>query len=110
MTPEMKLSRDVMQVLNLYHIFAFHVPSEGRRTRWEQAQFKINGGRAGISDLILVMPFRVVFVELKAKNSRQSPSQRAFEITVMQMGHEYYTWRSVDDALDFCKSVKHYEL
>jgi len=100
---ESSLSKAVCELLRLYKICFFHVPSEGRRTRWEQMQFKANGGTAGISDLVIVLYQRVVFVELKSRSGRQGPAQKEFKKMVEALGHQYQIWKSIDDALAFCK-------
>ena len=46
------------------------------------------------SDLIVVLPNKVYFVEIKNPNGkgRQSPAQRDFEDAVRAYGHEYLLW------------------
>jgi hypothetical protein len=106
LSPEMILSKSVCEVLETFHIEYFHVPNEGRRTRWESMQFKINGGRPGVSDLVLILPQRIVFIELKTEKGTQSTAQKEFQRIVELNGHRYEIWRSIDDALQFAQSER----
>jgi hypothetical protein len=99
--PETILSKSICQYLDLLHVYYFHVPSEGKRSRWEQMQFKANGGKPGVADLVLILPGRVVFVELKTATGRQSAAQKEFQTAVELNGHEYHIWRSLDDAVEY---------
>lgn len=49
---------------------------------------------SGVSDLIIVLPGKVYFVEIKNPNGngRQSTTQRDFEDNVRAHGHEYLLW------------------
>lgn len=55
----------------------------------------------GQSDLVLVLKDRIVFIELKKKEGKQSKEQKEFERKVKELGFEYYVWRSLDDAKNF---------
>lgn len=59
----------------------------------------------GQSDLILLLPNRVVFVELKTEIGRQSKEQKIFEAKVRELGFEYCVWRSLEDARNFTKDL-----
>ena len=54
---------------------------------------------SGVSDLILVLRGRVVFIELKTTfgNSKQSRSQIVFQDLVQMRGHEYYVIRTLQE-------------
>ena len=103
---EMILSKSVCDALRMYGFFVFHPGNEGRRTIWEIAQWKANGGIAGVSDLIIVLRGEVVFVELKTAKGRQTPAQKTFQADVERMGHEYVIWSSLDDAIAFINKEK----
>ena len=49
---------------------------------------------AGVSDLILLLPGKVYFIEIKNPNGqgRQSPSQVEFEENVKALGQQYMIW------------------
>ena len=44
------------------------------------------GLKAGVSDLIIIQPDRVLFVEVKTDTGRQSPKQKEFQSIVEMMG------------------------
>ena len=58
---------------------------------------KKEGLHVGASDLVLVLPGRVVFLECKQPGRHQSKPQRGFQQDVEVMGYEYYVFRSLDE-------------
>ena len=74
----------------------FSVPNEGRN-KLETIHKKATGMLAGVSDLIILLPNRVVFVEVKTDVGRQSEHQIRFEQTVKALGLEYYLVRKLED-------------
>ena len=106
MKPEEILSKQICQLLTLNRVYFFHPANEGKRGFGAIKSFHNNGGRAGVADLVLLLPLgRCVFVELKADKNKQRKSQIEFENTVDALGFEYYVWRSVDDAAEFCNQL-----
>lgn len=83
----------VVRFLRMAGHFVFAVPNT-RYNAIEGARFKSMGQMAGVSDLILLLPKKVYFIELKNPNGkgRQSPTQREFEDHVRAYGHEYLIW------------------
>ena len=75
----------------------FAVPNGGNRSKREAMKFKATGLVAGVSDLIIVQPNRVIFVEVKLEKGRQQPNQFEFEKTVTALGFEYYLVRSLEE-------------
>lgn len=71
-------------------------------------QHKNMGYAKGQPDLVVIMPQgKVLFVELKnGKTGRQSPEQKQFAARLAEMGHKYEVWRTIDDAVNFCKGAK----
>lgn len=51
----------------------------------------------GVSDLIVVQPDRVMFVEVKDYKGLQRPNQIIFEQKVKALGYDYHLVRSLDD-------------
>ena len=64
---------------------------------------KATGVVAGVSDLIIIQPNRIIFIELKTEKGVQSNEQKSFEKKVKNLGFEYYLIRSMDE---FKKSVR----
>lgn len=58
------------------------------------------GVMAGVSDLIFLMPNRIIFFEVKTETGKQSAKQIEFEQKVLNLGFEYYLVKSVQDALN----------
>jgi hypothetical protein len=104
MKKESKIQQEiVMYVTNNFGLkhhnpkfLIFSVPNEGKNAK-EQMYKKMLGLKSGVSDLILVMPSRVVFVECKDDTGKQSESQKEFESDVTALGFEYWLVRSLDD-------------
>jgi hypothetical protein len=55
------------------------------------------GLMSGVSDLIVLLDERCIFVEVKNAKGRQSDRQKDFEYQVTQLGFEYYLVRSLED-------------
>lgn len=100
------LQANIVQALSLHHIYCFSVPNEllgsSKGAARKMAQFKAMGLRPGVSDLVVVLPHRVIFLEVKTPIGRQSDPQKTFQGIVESLGHEYVMVRSVDEALRAC--------
>ena len=75
----------------------FAVPNGGIRSKAQAAKFKATGLVAGVSDLIVIQPNRIIFVELKLEKRKQSPAQIEFQSKVSILGFEYYVVRSLEE-------------
>ena len=51
----------------------------------------------GVSDLVLALPDKVIFLELKVGNNTQSGDQKWFEIKAQQLNQQYYIIRDLED-------------
>ena len=97
----------IHNVLTFYKIVHFAVPNGGLRNIRVASALKAEGALAGVSDLILVLPKRIVFVEVKnGKKGVQSDAQKEFQNTVERLGFEYYVWRNIDDCYNFVNKIK----
>lgn len=105
-SPEHVLQKQINNLLSLYKIMHFAVPNGGLRNLKVAKKLKDEGVLAGVSDLIIVLQGRVVFVELKTKTGVQSVSQKVFQKNVEALGHTYLIWRSFEDCLDFIKKIQ----
>lgn len=74
----------------------FSIPNEGEGKK-EMMFKKSIGLLSGASDLIVLMPNRCIFVEVKTRIGRQSDNQKEFETRVKDLGFEYYLIRSLED-------------
>ena len=78
-----------------YQIFS--VPNGGTRNKIEAMTLKATGLLSGVSDLIVVLPNRILFLELKTETGQQSDSQVEFSCIISVLGFEYYVIRSIDE-------------
>ena len=80
---------------NPQHII-FSVPNESKSKR-ETLQKKAIGMMSGVSDLIIIRPKEVLFIEVKTPTGTQSKSQKIFEKIVKALGFNYYLVRSLEE-------------
>lgn len=96
---EGRIQYEICQWLQAKGIYFFSIPNEATgRTALQQSRLVAMGLRAGVSDLVVVLPGRVVFLEVKAPDGKQSPKQKMFEDKVTGFGHDYFIVRSVEDV------------
>jgi len=84
-----------------YLIFA--VPNGGNRNAREGARLKKQGVLAGVSDLVIVLPNKTIFVELKVGKGKQQATQKSFQANVEMLGYEYYLIYSLDEFIELSK-------
>lgn len=65
------------------------------------ARKKALGVCKGPSDLIFVLGYRVIFIEMKLPTAYQEPEQKDFQEKVEARGHEYIIIRSFDSFKAF---------
>ena len=59
---------------------------------------KINTGLLrGVSDLIVVLHNKILFVEIKTEKGVQSECQKDFELRIKSLGFEYHLTRSLEE-------------
>jgi len=80
----------------------FSVPNDAKDVK-EMMRKKATGLRAGVSDCIMVLPNKVVFCEFKTPTGRQSPEQKAFELSVKNLGFDYLLFRSLEQFQEWCE-------
>ena len=73
----------------------FSVPNEvaGQRA----SKYKRSGMLPGVSDLVVITPEGIEFVEMKNAVGRQSKPQRTFQAKVEELGYKYYLCRSLEE-------------
>ena len=76
----------------------FAVPNAARRGKSGRASNGVPGLMRGVSDLCVVLPFKVIFAEVKTDKGKVSPEQRGFGMRMMALGHSFAVWRSIDDV------------
>jgi hypothetical protein len=83
----------------------FSVPNE-RQNKIEQMRMIATGLMAGVSDLIVVMNCKIVFVECKDDTGRQSDRQKEFERLVTDLGFTYVLVRSLEEYQNKIHEIK----
>lgn len=84
----------------------FSVPNGGTRNMLEAKKLKQTGAMAGVSDLIVLLPSKCLFIELKAEKGIQSEVQKIFEKKVIELGFEYHIIKSVDQFFKIIENEK----
>jgi hypothetical protein len=80
--------------------YVFHPANGGKRNKFEAANLKRQGVRAGVADLCVMLPGgKVGFIEIKTERGRLSPLQRAFADLCKSHGFPHCIARSIDDAI-----------
>ena len=59
--------------------------------------------RDGCSDLIVFLPGKTIFAELKVKYNKQQDNQIEFQLLVETLGFKYYIIRSLDEFKNLIK-------
>lgn len=73
----------------------FSVPNGGSRNQIEAMKLKKTGTLAGVSDLIIILRNRIIFLELKTEKGIQSEVQKNFQNKVEALGFEYLLIRNL---------------
>lgn len=76
----------------------FSCPNEFARA--EAAAARKMGMLRGVSDIIVVMPDRVLFIEFKSADGSQSLDQKRFQQKIERMGYTYAVVRTIKDFKD----------
>ena len=75
----------------------FSCPNGGSRNMLEAKKLKQTGAMAGVSDLIVLLNGKCLFVELKAEKGIQSEVQKIFEERVKNLNFDYFIIRSLEE-------------
>ena len=83
----------------------FAVPNDSS-SKDETMRKLATGMLPGASDLIIVQPNRVIFVEIKTDSGTQQPNQKQFEADVKALGFEYFVIRSLEQFKNLLLNIK----
>ena|SRR6187431_2858061 len=100
---ESKLQQDIYNFFHNTYCLKHHnprcmifaVPNGGTRNAMEAITLKATGLLAGVSDLIVIIPNKILFVELKTEIGIQSEVQKDFQSRIELLGYEYHLIRSL---------------
>lgn len=100
--PEQILQQQIARFLDTAYpaLLWFHCPNGGARTKVEAAILKTMGVKAGVPDIIMVLPDgRAAFVELKAGRGTLTEAQMAFKARSQALGCAWAEVRSLDEMI-----------
>ena len=93
----------IVKHLRKNKIFVYSSLNAGARSAASGRRMKLEGMLAGVSDLTIHLYNKTVFVEIKKPTGTLSKSQKEFKKNVEALGFEYIIWRSLSQAMDWCK-------
>lgn len=70
--------------------------SVANESTYQNKNFKNTGTLKGVSDLIVVLPNKTIFVELKTEIGKQSEFQIKFQKSIEALNQKYYLVRSLE--------------
>jgi hypothetical protein len=91
---EENIQKEIINYCKIHKILIFCVPNEATRNN---SKYLGMGVLAGVSDLVVVVQNKIIFVELKNHKGIQSEKQKAFESKVDNLGHKYILIRSLEE-------------
>jgi hypothetical protein len=106
MKAENKIQQEIVQWFRANYYkkgVIFSVPNERAGGYLAMKDLLLTGLLSGVSDLIVVLPNKVLFVEVKNEIGTQKPNQIKFEKNVQELNHEYHLVRSL---LEFKAIIK----
>lgn len=83
----------------------FSIPNGGSRNTVEALKLKKTGTLAGVSDLIIMVPNRIIFLELKTESGIQSEVQKNFQNKVEALGFQYCLIRNLKDYEELMQTL-----
>ena len=83
----------------------FSVPNGGLRKASEATLLKREGLLTGASDVVIMLPHKVIFMEFKTDSGTQSQKQKDFQAVCGVLGLEYYLVWSSFEAVSILKGL-----
>lgn len=72
---------------------------------YNNSYFLESGVLQGVSDLVIVLPNKVLFVELKTQKGVQSKNQKEFQSKLITLGYDYFLVRSLSEFQELINSI-----
>ena len=89
----------------------FHVPNEGKRSRYSGGKMKKEGLKRGVADICLPVPrgrYHGLFFEMKFNNNKLTSEQKQFLSGVKAQGYATWVCYSANEAIELIQ--KYYKL
>lgn len=80
----------------------FAVPNEA--THRQSTYYAKSGVLKGVSDLIIVLPEKVIFVEMKSEKGKQRIEQKVFQSKIESLQQSYFLCRTLEDFKSIIKT------
>lgn len=80
----------------------FSIPNESTYRR--KNYFQQLGMLKGVSDVVVILPNKVLFVEFKTLKGYQRPEQKFFQNRCLELGFTYYICRSLEQFKEIIQS------
>lgn len=95
----------LVDFLKLQHLLFTHIPNETFTKSWNQKlKNKAMGVSSGVPDYIVVLPDKILFIEMKrAKKGRVSPDQEVWIKALNDAGTPARVCCGAQEAIDFIK-------
>lgn len=83
----------------------FSVPNEA--THRQSTFYAKSGVLKGVSDLIVILPNKVLFIEMKSEKGFQRPEQKFFQSKIESLQQSYFLCRTLEDFQNvICTELK----
>ena len=80
----------------------FSIPNEGCYRR--KQYFENLGMLSGVSDIIIILPNNVLFIEMKSEKGYQRIEQKTFQAKIENLNQKYYICRSFEEFKEIIKN------
>jgi hypothetical protein len=87
---------------NKHYKCLFHCNNKAKNAI-EGNKMKAMGVKTGVTDLILVVNEKVIFIELKTDIGKQGKEQKIFETQVKSLNQIYILVRTLEEFKEICK-------
>jgi len=74
----------------------FAVPNGGHRHKLTAINLKREGALAGIPDLVIILPFKIFFIEMKHDKGKLTDNQKEVIPKIQLLGHTVYVCNNFD--------------
>lgn len=83
----------------------FSVPNGGLRNKKEAVRLRSEGLLPGVSDLIVVYNYELLYIEVKTDGGTQSKEQKEFQSRVENLGFKYFVVHSLDEFKGILQTI-----
>lgn len=100
---ETDIQKQVMNYLRLLQnrgfLYFFRIYNGPKIHSFGKRQVYTKNPSPGLPDLMILLPNKVLYAELKSAKGVLSEAQLDFKCKAQKMGHEYVVWKSIEDCV-----------